>query len=66
MSSRFIGSAELSRELAMSEPELHELANRARLPFDSSTLAGMFIHRDALPAWRRAAQGNACVEGEDA
>jgi hypothetical protein len=55
---RFIGGTELARELGITELQLHEFANRSSLPWDFSATYGMWIERDALPAWRRAAHND--------
>jgi hypothetical protein len=48
---RSISSAQLCKLLNLDEPLLHELANRAQLPFAVSTDKGLHINPQDLAAW---------------
>jgi hypothetical protein len=55
MSERFFGGRSLARELGLTELELHELTQCAKLAFDYSVDTGIVIETSQLPAWRQAA-----------
>src|SRR5262249_26000920 len=56
IASHIIEGRDLQRRLGMSERELRELAQRHKLPFSFSALAGLFIRARDLPQWEAAAR----------
>ena len=56
IASHIIEGRDLQRRLGMSERELCELAQRHKLPFSFSALAGLFIMARDLPQWEAAAR----------
>jgi hypothetical protein len=56
-----IAASELGRLLGLSEPQLHELARRAGLPFSVSTGRGLIVPADDVELWRAAVDAAAAV-----